>query len=98
MFGGGDLVGVVACATSVGEGVGVVPVRPKVGIFRRGGGYAVLRGVKSPPRLSLYERLLKSTTPPTAEPITRNAKRQYRNFFIYPPLKSTLKTPILTKN
>ena len=42
-------------------------------------------GVKSPPRLSLYERLLKSTAPPAAEPIIRNAKRQYKNFLIFPP-------------
>ena len=75
MFGGGDLVGVVACATSVGEGVGVVPVRPKVGIFRRGGGYAVLRGVKSPPR-TLEEPLRASTAPPAAAPIIRNAIKQ----------------------
>ena len=49
MFGGGDLVGVGACATATREGVGVVSVRPKVGVVRRGGGYAVLRGVKIPP-------------------------------------------------
>ena len=85
MFGGGDLVGVGACATATREGVGVVSVRPKVGVFRCRVGYAVLRSVKSPPRLSLYGRLLKSTAPPAAEPIIRNAIMQYKNFLILPP-------------